>query len=88
MTTTTGVGASRRRKTQRPKQQRPKQQRPNNKIVESGEDVNKVQYLLIQATMSRARMLWPQDHTSEASRSARQITMRAREEHRRMLGNW
>jgi len=50
--------------------------------------VNKINALLIHATMSRARMLRPQDHISEASRSARQIAMRSRETNRRMLGNW
>jgi hypothetical protein len=50
--------------------------------------MNKINYLLIHATMSRARMLWPQENTSEASRPARQIAMRSRQENRRMLGNW
>jgi hypothetical protein len=42
---------------------------------------------LIQEAMSRARMLRPQDTTSEASRSARRIAMRARNEQNRSLGN-
>jgi hypothetical protein len=50
--------------------------------------MSRINHLLIHATLSRARMLWPQDNISEASRPARQIAMRSREEHRRMLGNW
>jgi hypothetical protein len=42
---------------------------------------------LIQEAMSRARMLRPQDSTSEASRSARRIAMRARDTQNRALGN-
>jgi len=57
-------------------------------LDENGITVNKINALLIHATMSRARMLRPQDHISEASRSARQIAMRSRETNRRMLGNW
>jgi hypothetical protein len=57
-------------------------------LNENGPTMNKLNALLIHATMSRARMLRPQEHYSEASRSARQIAMRSREENRRMLGNW
>jgi hypothetical protein len=42
---------------------------------------------LIHEALSRARMPEPQDHTSEAYHSARQIAMRARREQTRMLGN-
>jgi hypothetical protein len=42
---------------------------------------------LIQEAMSRARMLKPQDFHSEASRPARRIAMRARNEQNRSLGN-
>jgi hypothetical protein len=42
---------------------------------------------LIHEAMSRARMLKPQDTTSEASRPARRIAMRARNEQNRALGN-
>lgn len=59
-----------------------------NQFIESGPKMNKISALLIHATMSRARMLKPQEQYSEASRSARQIAMRSREENRRMLGNW
>lgn len=41
---------------------------------------------LIYEALSRARMRRPQDHTSEAYRSARQIAMRARREQTRLLG--
>lgn len=42
---------------------------------------------IIHETMSRARMLRPQDSHSEASRPARRIAMRARNEQNRSLGN-
>lgn len=41
---------------------------------------------LMHEALSRARMQQPQDHTSEAYRSARQIAMRAHREQTRMLG--
>jgi hypothetical protein len=41
---------------------------------------------LMYEALSRARMRRPQDHTSEAYRSARQIAMRARREQTRILG--
>jgi hypothetical protein len=41
---------------------------------------------LMHEALSRARMRRPQDHTSEAYRSARQIAMRARREQTRLLG--
>jgi len=43
--------------------------------------------LLINEAMSRARMLGPQDLSSEASRPARQIAMRARSVQRRIRGH-
>ena len=42
---------------------------------------------LINEAMSRARMLKPQDSTSEASRSARRTAMRSRNKQNRDLGN-
>jgi hypothetical protein len=42
---------------------------------------------LIHEALSRARMPRPQDKTSEAYRSARQIAMRARREQTRLLGD-
>lgn len=42
---------------------------------------------LIHEAMSRARMLGPQDTISEASRSARQITIRSRREQIVIRGN-
>jgi hypothetical protein len=42
---------------------------------------------LIQEAMSRARMPRPQDTHSEASRPARRISMNARKEQNRFLGN-
>jgi hypothetical protein len=42
---------------------------------------------LIHEAMSRARMPKPQDNNSEASRSARWIAMRSRDEQNRILGN-
>jgi hypothetical protein len=62
--------------------------KPIDQLTENGTQMNKINALLIHATMSRARMLRPQEQFSEASRSARQIAMRSREENRRMLGNW
>jgi hypothetical protein len=42
---------------------------------------------LINEAMSRARMLKPQDSTSEASRPARRTAMRSRNKQNRDLGN-
>jgi hypothetical protein len=42
---------------------------------------------LIHEAMSRARMPRPQDNISEASRPARWIAMRSRNEQNRILGN-
>lgn len=44
-------------------------------------------YLIYEA-LSLARMRRPQDPTSEAYRSARQIAMRSRREQNRQLGHW
>jgi hypothetical protein len=41
---------------------------------------------LMHEALSRARMPQPQDNTSEAYRSARQIAMRARREQTRLMG--
>jgi hypothetical protein len=41
---------------------------------------------LMHEALSRARMRRPQDHTSEAYRSARQIAMHARREQTRLMG--
>ena len=46
----------------------------------------KMSLQLMYEALSRARMRRPQDHTSEAYRSARQIAMRARREQTRLLG--
>jgi len=43
--------------------------------------------LLINEQLSRARMFWPQDTISEASRPARQIAMRSRQEQNRQMGH-
>ena len=61
---------------------------PIDQLIENGPKMHKLNALLIHATMSRARMLRPQEQYSEASRSARAIAMRSRAENRRMLGNW
>lgn len=42
---------------------------------------------LMHEALSRARMRRPQDHTSEAYRSARQITMNARREQTMLMGH-
>jgi hypothetical protein len=42
---------------------------------------------LMHEALSRARMRRPQDHTSEAYRSARQITLNARREQTMLLGH-
>ena len=44
-------------------------------------------YLIYEA-LSRARMRKPQEPTSEAFRSARQIAMNSRREQNRQLGHW
>jgi hypothetical protein len=42
---------------------------------------------LMHEALSRARMRRPQDHTSEAYRSARQIALTARREQTRLMGH-
>jgi len=42
---------------------------------------------LLQEALSRARMPWPQQHNSEAPRSARRIAMAARHRYASQLGN-
>jgi len=49
--------------------------------------MNPIDRLIIHEAMSRARMLGPQDYTSEASRPAREIAMRARRTQRRISGH-
>lgn len=49
--------------------------------------MNQIDSLIIHEAMSRARMLGPQDYTSEASRPAREIAMRVRSVQRRIRGH-
>jgi hypothetical protein len=49
--------------------------------------MNPTDRLIMHEAMSRTRMLWPQDYTSEASQPARLIAMRARRVERRMRGH-
>jgi hypothetical protein len=50
-------------------------------------EMNPIDRLIIHEAMSRARMLGPQDYTSEASRPAREIAMRARNAQKRIWGH-
>jgi len=50
-------------------------------------EMNPIDRLIIHEAMSRARMLGPQDYTSEASRPAREIAMRARRAQLRIWGH-
>ncbi len=46
-----------------------------------------IEQLLINEQLSRARMPWPQDTISEASRPARQIAARSRRTQNHLMGH-